>query len=107
MLVIKHEVVDKDNNHLYNHFYWWCIGCNDVHIFANNHSPNYPGPDWEFDNNYESPTVNPSILTNQNYNGEPHPCHVFIKQGMIQYLSDSWHALAGQTVAMVELPDWV
>ena len=30
-------------------------------------------------------------------------CHVFIKEGKIEYLSDCTHSLAGTTI---DLPDW-
>ena len=34
-------------------------------------------------------------------------CHSFIRNGQWQFLSDSAHRLAGQTVPMVPLPDWL
>lgn len=34
-------------------------------------------------------------------------CHSFIKNGQWQFLSDCAHELAGQTVPMVPLPDWL
>lgn len=44
--------------------------------------------------------------------GQPHtkdpaygPCHSFLKAGRWEFLSDSAHRLAGQTVDMVPLPD--
>lgn len=33
-------------------------------------------------------------------------CHSFVQSGQWQFLTDSAHALAGQTVDMVPLPDW-
>lgn len=35
------------------------------------------------------------------------PCHSFIRDGRWQYLSDTAHRLAGQTVPMVPVPDWL
>lgn len=34
-------------------------------------------------------------------------CHSFLRAGRWQFLGDSAHALAGQTVDMVPLPDWL
>ena len=34
-------------------------------------------------------------------------CHSFIRAGRWEFLPDCAHALAGQTVAMVPLPDWL
>lgn len=34
-------------------------------------------------------------------------CHSFIRDGHWQFLADSAHKLAGQTVPMVPVPDWV
>lgn len=52
------------------------------------------------------PTVSPSILVQ--YGGHdagidgapPKQCHMFVRDGQIQYLSDSTHELAGKTVPM-------
>ena len=35
------------------------------------------------------------------------PCHSFLRGGRWQFLSDSAHKLAGKTVDMVPLPDWL
>jgi len=34
-------------------------------------------------------------------------CHSFIRAGQWQFLTDSAHALAGQTVDLAPLPDWI
>jgi hypothetical protein len=34
-------------------------------------------------------------------------CHSFLRNGRWEFLGDSQHALAGQTVDMVPLPDWL
>ena len=58
---------------------------------------------WGLSGTLEKPTIQSSILVNK---GERRPlprCHSFVTDGMIRYLSDSEHALAGQTV---QLPTW-
>ena len=59
------------------------------------------GESWQFNKDYESPTVSPSLLvTNHKKN---YRCHSFIREGKIQFLNDCTHKLAGQTV---DLPDY-
>ena len=84
----------------------WCPGCNEAHRI------NVIGEDgtrdtviWEWDGNLERPTFNPSILVHQ---GTKQPrCHSYIKAGQWQFLSDCTHKLAGQTVDMIPLPNWL
>ena len=61
-----------------------------------------PGPLWTvtFNGDVDRPTVMPSLLVQPN---QPQQCHSFIRDGQIQFLDDSHHGLAGQTV---ELPEW-
>lgn len=80
-----------------------CPGCNDIHGVV------VDAPDcWGWNGNLDRPTFTPSVLVRYG-NSEPGPlgvravCHSFVTDGRIQYLSDSTHALAGQTV---DLPPW-
>lgn len=34
-------------------------------------------------------------------------CHSFVRDGKIEFLNDSTHSLAGQTVDLPPLPDWL
>lgn len=84
----------------------WCPGCDSLHAV------NLPGPNgfqpsvcWEWDGNETAPTISPSILCYGSANGGN--CHSFVRNGKWEFLSDSNHALAGQTVEMVPLPDWL
>lgn len=73
-----------------------CPGCKQRHAFNDN---------WYFNNDYEKPTVTPSIKVDGWLN-EQLPkgiCHSFITDGMIQFLSDCSHSLANQTVELLEL----
>lgn len=70
----------------------WCPGCDEAHGCDSR---------WKFNGDYERPTFEPSLLVAQS---DPTArCHSFIRDGRIQFLSDSHHALAGQTV---DLPEW-
>jgi hypothetical protein len=94
---VKH-VDGVEGGHLY-----WCPGCDEAHQFRAN-----PGP-WGYDGNSDSPTITGSVLVGGPQRSVPGSgseavCHSFITAGMIRFLSDSTHALAGQTVAMGEWP---
>lgn len=100
---------------------FWCPGCDGAHQVGIGEGP---GPRWGYNGNPEAPTFTPSILIRSGHfadgtpaadcqlckrakarNAEPlcGVCHSFVTDGRIQFLTDSTHALAGQTV---ELPDF-
>jgi len=93
-----------------NTWKFWCPGCDSAHMVSES---------WQI--NTETATISPSVLVygskkliNEDLTGDALTapenvtttprCHSFVTNGQIQYLDDSTHALAGQTV---ELPDWV
>jgi hypothetical protein len=93
-----------------NNYMMWCPGCDELHMINDN---------WSFNGNVESPTFSPSILTWLDPNPDVDPkydptgkyrsgsrCHSFLVDGVWQFLTDCTHALAGQNVPMVELPDY-
>jgi len=72
-----------------------CPGCGRCHA---------PDERWTFNGDYEKPTFSPSILVKTGHYPKPEDiCHSFVTDGMIQFLSDCTHELAGQTI---EIPDW-
>lgn len=61
---------------------------------------------WTWNGDTERPTLKPSILTKVDYsvNGRPNIiCHSFVNDGMVQFLTDSTHELAGQTVPLLDI----
>jgi hypothetical protein len=83
---------------------------------------------WGIGADFERPTFSPSVLvTSGHYMASHKPgdrcwcdwnrenpdqqvfnctrCHSFVRDGRIQFLNDSTHALAGQTVDVPDLPD--
>ncbi len=79
--VIKEEGSDR--------FLLECPGCRCSHYFSSS---------WQFDGNFELPTVSPSIRVNY---GDGRVCHFFIRGGTIEFLSDCHHSLRG---TIVDLP---
>ena len=81
-------------------YLFWCLGCEEHH-FIRIASPR-PGPRWTWNGNLILPTVSPSVLVRS---AGPRRCHLFVHQGMIQFLPDSWHHLAGKTVDMIPVDE--
>lgn len=75
----------------------WCLGCQQLHII-NVEKPNRCNAMWKFDGNLESPTFSPSI-------NHPGICHYFIKNGNIEYCSDSKHEFSGKIIPMPDFPE--
>lgn len=98
---------------------YWCQGCEEIHVVNSG---------WQFDGNLDAPTFSPSVLVTSGHyspgwagpncwctyyakNPDPDPdrfecsrCHTFITGGMVQFLADCAHALAGQTLPLPDLP---
>lgn len=62
---------------------FWCPACAAHHWFDSR---------WEFDGDVEEPTVRPSILVPSG------GCHLYLSGGVISYLPDCGHSLAGKSV---------
>ncbi len=62
-----------------------------------------PSPSWEWNGDTDKPTFSPSILSTTDWPEGREVCHSFVRDGMIQFLGDCTHALAGKTV---EIPEW-
>ena len=93
-----------------------CPGCGCSHIFDQK---------WTFNGNMDKPTFSPSMLIisvdcpnplEHDENGKlvlgpdgrvkgakDRVCHSFVRDGMIQFLSDCTHGLVGQTVEIPEI----
>jgi len=69
---------------------------------------------WQFNGDMENPTISPSLLVRSGHYAEGktkedcemckkerkfcHICHSYVTNGKIEFLSDSTHDMAGQTV---------
>lgn len=73
-------------------YIFFCPGCRRGHPFE--------VPHWTWNGSFDAPTFSPSLLCNESFPKER--CHLFVKDGKIQFLSDCHHELKGQTVDMVD-----
>ena len=100
---------DSDSTQLYFH----CPGCKHLHAI-NDSLTDLRGenrPVWEFNGDFDRPTIRASILVwsyrknpkTEKYDIETDRCHSFVTDGMIQFLGDCHHELAGQTIELPEI----
>ena len=93
---MPNEVIGKLNNQKgeLSAYVFWCPGCVTHHSFDLIR--------WTFNESFEKPTFSPSLLI-QMPNDPNYRCHLFVRDGNIEYCSDSKHDLAGTTVPMQSL----
>lgn len=75
---------------------FFCPGCDSPHSIP----VSGEGTKWEYNGNPEAPTFAPSLKIT---GGSDYCCHIFVRDGQIEFLTDCTHALAGQTVP---IPPW-
>jgi len=100
MICNKIRDVDQSGNVLGARVWFFCPGCEEAHAVRVMSTGG--GSVWEWNGSEEAPTFSPSLLCTG-----VGRCHSFIKDGKIQFLNDCSHALAGKTVPLPELPDWL
>lgn len=102
-----------------SHFFY-CPGCKSLHRFTCNATGGRPN--WTFDNgDTERPSFSPSLLIftsrprpglpdDPNYDMKPGDwervtlCHLFLKDGVLQFLGDCAHDLKNQNVPLADTP---
>ena len=87
-----------------------CPGCECHHQVWVASKNDLTGAQWTWNGSFENPTFSPSIFVHPPMPGADgkihgHICHSFVRDGMIQFLSDCGHELAGKTVPLPEV-DW-
>lgn len=100
---------------------FYCPGCKTQHGLRIGWE--FPGPNaWGWNGSEDKPTFTPSVLVSGsemptdaeieawNTHRTPWPrrefvCHSYVKDGLIQFLGDCTHALAGQTVPLPPVED--
>lgn len=83
-----------------NWVWWRCPGC------GQDHGVPVDGPKaWGWNGDTSRPTLQPSVKNTKP--GTDYVCHCYVRDGQIQFLNDCTHELAGQTVPVPELPEWM
>ncbi len=77
---------------------FYCPGCEHHHAFTTHESQKLV---WSFNGDLERPTFAPSLV-NTTARGE-RKCHLFVRDGRIEYLNDCFHKLKGATIPMEKL----
>lgn len=117
---IPHEEWVKQYGPGHEEYLFMCPGCKSEHRFIVKWggTSGRDRPSWTFNGDMDKPTFNPSLLmqwqdfpTDEEHArimaGEKvpmkkHICHLFVRGGLIEFLSDSTHELAGK---IVEIPE--
>lgn len=79
-----------------------CPGCGYSHVYTTKEAV-AAKLQWDFNGDTNSPTFSPSLLNRGGRHGSEHICHLFVRNGSIEFCSDCTHALAGKTVEMKEI----
>ena len=79
--------------------YWfYCPGCKLAHRFVTKGN----GLNWTFNGDMELPSFTPSLFMQHGK-----ICHLYLTDGDLIFCTDSQHDLAGKTIGLPELPDWI
>lgn len=77
---------------------FYCPGCKTHHSYRI--KSGIGRPVWHWNGDMDKPTFAPSLLVNQSRPDSR--CHLFLRDGMIEFLGDCHHELKGKTVPLPE-----
>lgn len=99
---------------------FWCQACQTHHAVPVRYAGDDGDTGWTWNGDREHPTLTPSLLTRgtvpltdaqadkvlagERIEPAPLVCHLFLTDGMIHYLADSTHVLAGLQHPLEDLP---
>jgi hypothetical protein len=78
-----------------------CPGCGSSHLVHIAPHKNWCNASWTFNGDLDKPTLNPSV--NSEPNDPKHRCHFFLRDGVLQFLPDCGHSLAGKSVPIPDI----
>lgn len=85
---------------------FYCIACKERHAVP--YTKQRPPPAipvlWYFDENFECPTIEPSLRV-FNHDGKTTKCHVVITAGILNYQGDQPGEYCGRSVPMQDLTE--
>lgn len=95
--------INKDDGGIWGYSFFF-PGCKHNHVFYTRPFDSHHV--WQFNGNMTNPTFSPSLLntwTKPPSNIVIKTCHLFVKNGKIEYCGDCSHSLAGQTVDLIDI----
>ena len=87
VVLLKDEGTDVNGE---RHLWFFCPGCQCSHA--------YTVPRWTWNGSFEKPTFHPSLLCNKD--DPARRCHLWIKDGVIEFLNDQCHHVLRGKVPM-------
>jgi hypothetical protein len=85
----------------------WCPACGELHPFACEQAQ-HNGKLWTWDGSVNFPTFSPAMDIRIQAFGDNRPawiCHYFLRKGVIEFLGDCTHELAGQKRGLIPIPE--
>lgn len=99
--MVLRRVTDNAGSDLGLHWWFWCPGCEDLHGYRTGGGE---GPRWTRTGTDAAPSFSPSLLVTY---APTKRCHLYLRDGVLEFLGDSWHGLAGKLVPLPEPPAWL
>lgn len=82
-------------------YLFFCPGCGHNHVFyVLPPNEDGTGPVWKFNGDLARPSFEPSLLMRWTGPQGESVCHIFVRNGEIQFLPDCTHQLAGKVVPL-------
>jgi hypothetical protein len=100
------------HKHEWKRGYFFCPGCNDVHVLNIDIKRPLIQNYWDWDENIEKPTIagEARVSSESRERGKlrlvKKVCIFGVKEGNIFFSPESTHQYAGQSVPLPPLPDW-
>lgn len=69
-------------------YVFWCPGCQETHSY----DVKWDGSAWKFNGDMDKPSFTPSLKYDK--------CHLFVKDGVIEYCNDCRHHLNNKDVPL-------
>lgn len=92
---------NQDGAFIGQSLWFWCPGCDEGHRVPV--GTRCDGKGWSWNGDAASPTLSPSVLSLGRVR-----CHLFVREGKIDFCDDCDHALRGQKrVTPKPLPEWL
>jgi len=82
----------------YRNLLWRCEGCGEVHACQVAGKPQRAV--WTWNGSTTKPTLSPSVLKVPQHDTGGRRCHSFVREGVVEFLADCDHHLAGKKVPM-------